>query len=53
MTAMLPIEKKLELYSNVTKGVGLSIVVFMILANIPMFIQLTKGFDYQKLLISF
>ena len=52
MTAMLPIEKKLELYSNVTKGVGLSIVVFMILAYIPVIIQLTKVFDNQEFLKS-
>ena len=43
MEAMLPIEKKLELYTNVTIGIGLSIVVFMILSSIPTFLQLAKN----------
>ena len=52
MRAMLPIEKKLELYSNITIGVGLSIVVFMILSYIPAVIQLTKDFDKEAIVKS-
>ena len=42
MEAMLPIEKKLDLYSNVTIGIGLSIVVFIILSAIPEFMSIAN-----------